>query len=413
MSLVYMKKSIKILAIETSCDETAAAVLEFQNSKVEILSDLVSSQVKVHAKFGGIVPEVAARLQMEQVLPIVNGALEEAKVKPKDLNAIAFTGGPGLITSLLVGAETAKTLAYAWDKPLIKINHLEGHVYSSLINEDVKFPALCLIVSGGHTELIYMKKHGDYERIGGTRDDAVGEAFDKVAKMLNLGYPGGPIIAAQAAKFRALAAPFSLRDTTADTVDSPAKVKNASSLRVTASGGRQNSNSVLPLASLKLRRSGYPTKSVPFRIPYQAPISLPRPMLDTGDFEMSFSGLKTAVLHALSKFKKITDEIKIEMCYEFQEAVTDVLVYKTLDAAQKLNVKSLILGGGVSANQALRAKLLTAVKNQAPRVKVYLPEIKYTGDNAVMIGLAAYHHYKKKDFISSFGFRAEPNWELV
>lgn len=355
-----MKKSIKILAIETSCDETAAAVLKFEKNKVKILSDLVSSQVAIHAKYGGIVPEVAARLQMEQILPIVNAALIEAKVEPQNLQAIAFTAGPGLITSLLVGTETAKTLSYAWNKPLIKINHLEGHIYSALINKNVKFPALCLIVSGGHTELIYMRNHGDYERIGGTRDDAVGEAFDKVAKMMNLGYPGGPIISKKAQEY--------------------VNKKN------TAHKSSQISN---------------------------ISIKLPRPMLDSGDFEMSFSGLKTAVLHALSKFKKITTEIKTVMCYEFQEAITDVLVYKTLNAAQKLQIKSLILSGGVSANSRLREKLLTVIKQQTPRVKVYLPELKYTGDNAVMIGLASYHHYKNKDFISPFGFRPEPNWELA
>jgi N6-L-threonylcarbamoyladenine synthase len=219
-----------------------------------------------------------------------------------------------------------------------------------LLNEEVKFPALCLIVSGGHTELIYMRNHGKYERIGGTRDDAVGEAFDKVAKMMDLGYPGGPIISRLAAK-------------------------------------------------------KCPTSNAQY--------SLPRPMINTGDFEMSFSGLKTAVLHALSKIKKITPTVKVAICHEFQEAVSDVLIYKTIDAAQKLKAKSIVLGGGVSANQVLRQKLSSVAKNQLPQVNIYLPELKYTGDNAVMVGLAAFHHLKKKEFISPFGFRADPNWELV
>ena len=348
-----MIKNIKILAIESSCDDTAAAVIQFDGKTFKVLSSIVSSQVKIHARYGGVVPEVAARKHVERILPLINSTLNQASVKLKNLSAIAFTGGPGLVTSLLVGTETAKSLSYATGVPLIKINHIEGHIYSALVNSttaEVKkiFPALCLIVSGGHTELILMKDHGKYKRVGGTRDDAVGEAFDKVAKMMDLGYPGGPIVSAWASKF-----------------------------------------------------SG------------KSRFELPRLMINSGDLEMSFSGIKTSVLYKLNELKKTDDRVKAEMCYEFQEAATDVLISKTLQAAEKYKVNSLILGGGVSANKVLRGKLDTLVAEKLTGVKLYKPELIYSGDNAVMIGVAACFHYLNKDFITPFGFRPNPNWELV
>jgi len=186
---------MKILSIETSCDETAAAVVEIKGGKFKALSNVVSSQIKTHAKYGGVVPEVAARLHVEKIIPIIDKALEDAKTKVKDLKAIAVVSGPGLVPSLRVGVETAKTLAYAWDKPLISVNHIEGHIAASLLSaRKVKLPAICLVVSGGHTSLIHVKDWGKYKLIGQTRDDAVGESFDKVAKMMGLGYPGGPIV---------------------------------------------------------------------------------------------------------------------------------------------------------------------------------------------------------------------------
>ncbi|PIR93963.1 tRNA (adenosine(37)-N6)-threonylcarbamoyltransferase complex transferase subunit TsaD [Candidatus Falkowbacteria bacterium CG10_big_fil_rev_8_21_14_0_10_39_11] len=347
-----MSNPITILAIESSCDETAAAVLEFRADKVAILSDLVSSQVKTHAKYGGVIPEVAARMHIKQIIPIVDTALKEAAVNSDIIDAIAVTGGPGLIPSLLVGVETAKSLSLAWNKPLIKVNHIEGHVFSSLLNENLSelknlFPALCLVVSGGHTDLILVKNFGDYERVGGTRDDAVGEAYDKVAKMMDLGYPGGPIISKLASE-------------------------------VTGS-----------------------------------PFELPRPMIDSTDFDMSFSGIKTSVLYKLQKYSEITDQVKKEMSFEFEQAVSDVLVTKTIKAAKQFDVKSILIGGGVAANKTLRDKLQTTVAATLKNTPVKIPEIKYTGDNAVMIGFPAYFHYLNKNFTDIKGFRPDPNWELV
>ena len=186
---------MKILGIETSCDETAASVLEFTKSKIRILSNIVSSQVKIHAKYDGIVPEVAAREHILKIVPIIDLALKKAKTNIKAVQAIAVVSGPGLITSLIIGLETAKTMAFVLKKPLISINHLEAHIYSNwLSNIKIQFPVLNLLVSGGHTELILMKNHGQYKKIGQTLDDAAGECFDKVAKLLKIGYPGGPII---------------------------------------------------------------------------------------------------------------------------------------------------------------------------------------------------------------------------
>ncbi len=354
-----MKKQVKILALESSCDETAAAVIIGNGEELTISSNIISSQVATHAQYGGVVPEVAARMHVESVLPVVMASLAEAKVKPEELDAVAVTGGPGLVTSLLIGVETAKSLSFAWNKPLIKVNHIEGHIYSSLANLPMEkvneiFPALAVVVSGGHTELLLMKNHGQYKFIGGTRDDAIGEAFDKVAKMLNLGYPGGPAVSKEAAK-----------------VD-------------------------------------------PNNLKYK--LKLPRPMLDSDNLEMSFSGIKTSVLYTVQKEQKLQGEnldnrYIEEMCYEFQEAATDVVAFKTLTALKQNKVKSILLGGGVAANHHLRAKL-QLVADQS-KVQLYLPEMKYSGDNAVMIGLAAYFHYLNKDFCPIKNFRPDPNWELV
>jgi len=184
-----------ILGIETSCDETAISVLKGERQRLNILSHAVASQIKTHQRYGGVVPEVAARQHVTSIIPTLEAALTNARIAPKEIDAIAVTAGPGLITSLRVGVQTAKTLSLIWRKNLIKVNHMEGHIYANWFGKsEIKLPALCLVVSGGHTELILVKKHGDYQLIGQTRDDAAGEAFDKVAKLLQIGYPGGPII---------------------------------------------------------------------------------------------------------------------------------------------------------------------------------------------------------------------------
>jgi len=189
------KDHITILGIESSCDETAAAVLQCNRDRFEILSNIVSSQINIHRPYGGVIPELAARNHLENILPVINQALSEAKIAPNKIDEIAVTTGPGLISSLLVGAQTAKTLAYSWNKPIVSINHLKAHIYANwLESQPIAFPAICLVVSGGHTELVLMKNKNSFKKIGQTLDDAAGEAFDKVAQLLNIGYPGGPII---------------------------------------------------------------------------------------------------------------------------------------------------------------------------------------------------------------------------
>lgn len=359
---------MKILAIESSCDETAAALVEIKGGTVVAHSNVIASQAKLHAKYGGVVPEVAARKHVEAILPVIaealsnheytnaykyTNALEILKTKPK-IDAIAVTAGPGLVTSLLVGAETARTLSYIWGKPLVAVNHLEGHVYSSLlpdkkIMKKSAFPMLALIVSGGHTELVLMNDHAHYKIIGETRDDAVGEAFDKVAKMLALGYPGGPEVSKQAV----------------------------------LSNGDVSS------------------------------LGFPRPMINSGDFDFSFAGLKTAVLYAIQKMKPA--EIKKrtpEICAEFQRAAVETLVAKTIAAAKKFKVKTILLGGGVAANKQLREQLGVAASSLVASPRYLVPSLEFTGDNAAMIGVAAYFKIKKKQFTPWKSLDVDANWTI-
>lgn len=349
-----MKNEVYILGIESSCDETAAAVLKVKNGNFEVLSSVISSQVKIHAKYGGIVPEVAARLHIEKIIPIVEQSLQEANISSDHINYIGACSGPGLISSLMIGAETAKVLSYVWKKPLIKVNHIEGHLLSS--PEKLKFPAVGLVVSGGHTQIILVKDYLKYELLGETRDDAAGEAFDKVAKILDLGYPGGPAISKEAEK---------------------------------ASG-----------------------------IKLDVDVKLPRPMLDSKNFDMSFSGLKTAVLYKWGELKgklskRDLEKAKVLLADEFQKAVVEVLVTKTLNAAKANKGKTVVLGGGVSANKVLREEFASKIKNDLPNVNLIVPELKMTGDNAAMIAQAAYYHVKKKDFTDPLNLKSEPNWQLV
>jgi len=284
----------RILGIETSCDETAASVVE--NGRV-ILSSEVASQVDLHAQFGGIFPEVASRQHILSVYPVVDQALKKAHLKLADLDGIAVTRGPGLPGSLVVGINMAKGLAIGSGLPLLGINHLEGHLYSAWLGEEGKdpskapdFPLLALIVSGGHTELVLMNGHLDYERLGGTLDDAAGEAFDKIARLLDLGYPGGPAIQ-------------------------------------------------------KAAEEGNP-KAFDF----------PRSWLDES-YNFSFSGLKTAVLRTVQQLEKQQGVLPREdLSASFQEAVVDVLFHKTIKAAEEYGTKDILVAGGVSANQALRKK---------------------------------------------------------
>ena len=320
-----------ILGIETSCDDTSVALVQKNTKGFKILSNIVSSQIKIHAPYGGIVPNLAAREHLKNIEPCLKQALKEAKNPKVDL--IAVTIGPGLIPSLLVGVNFAKALAYNWQKPIMNINHIEGHIYANWLNNSnstLKFPILALVVSGGHSQLILIKKHGKYELLGETRDDAVGEAFDKVAKMLGLGYPGGPIISQKAEK-------------------------------------------------------GNPKK-----------FNLPRPMINRQNLYFSFSGLKTAVLYEVRKQdpKKINDQYINDMAASFQQAAIDVLINKTIKAAKKYNIKNIMLSGGVAANKELRNQMEQTIKKDLFNVNFQMPEIKLCTDNAAMICAVAF--FKKK-----------------
>ncbi|MDO8560862.1 MAG: tRNA (adenosine(37)-N6)-threonylcarbamoyltransferase complex transferase subunit TsaD [bacterium] len=396
-----------ILGIETSCDETAVAVIEMsplkrsvQAADIKILSNVVLSQVPIHRKFGGVVPNLAKREHQKNLVPVLKSALKEAKlfhakkqkteqkfsslqirilheifereaelikrflkeipkIVPPQIDALAVTVGPGLEPALWAGVNFARALSYIWNKPVTPVNHLEGHVYTVMLGETqiqkhgfhlrtMKLPTLALIVSGGHTELVLMKKFGNYKIIGETRDDAAGEAFDKVAKMMKLGYPGGPIVSRLA-----------------ENVKQNKKIK----------------------------------------------IKLPRPMINSGDFDFSFSGLKTATLYLLRDLEKKYSlaELRPLIAKEFQDAVVEVLVVKTIRAAKKYRVKSVILGGGVAANTKLRETLVAAVKNNIPNLELYLPSRHLTGDNALMIALAGYFSGDKTPWKK---VRAEANLRL-
>lgn len=349
-----------ILGIESSCDDTSVALLDCSAKGYFVLSEKTASQIDIHKKYGGVVPEIAGRMHAEKIIPLIEAVLEN---QPKP-HAIAITSGPGLITGLLVGVEAARTLSYIRNIPLISTNHLEGHIYSTQIVEkksetaakkQIQFPALCLIVSGGHTELVLMKKHGSYKLLGATKDDAAGECFDKGAKLIGLPYPGGPQIS-------------------------------------------------------KLALTGN-TQAIHF----------PRPMIDNGDYNFSFSGLKTSALYWLrdhtltdGTFEQTPNKLTIhDFCASFEQAIIDVLVYKTMHAAQKYNPKTIILGGGVSANKKLRESLQAEINIRFPTTDFQIPEFKYAMDNGAMIAAAGYHHALKKDFISWKKITANPNWRLA
>jgi len=399
---------MKILGIETSCDETAIAVLEVKSRRskvqsIKILSNIVSSQVKLHAKYGGVVPRLAAREHEKNLPRVFRSALTKSKSKITDIDLIAVTRGPGLSPALWRGINFAKEISEKYQKPILGVNHLEGHIYSNwlrpiaeisnskfLISKQIQnskpekssgeprvtftgfkiqnkkiFPILNLIVSGGHTELVLMEGHGEYKVIGETLDDAVGEAFDKVARLLGLGYPGGPAIAKRASQWKLeilnpkSEIPVPEQSTVRGTANSKFKTKNSKPLQ----------------------------------------IEFPRPMINSKNYNFSYSGLKTAVLYKVRDMKnagvKITDDVVNEICYEFQNAAIDVLIHKTIKAAQEYKVKSLFLSGGVSANALLRFNLNRAAKELG--VNYSQPEMEYTGDNAAMITVAGYFNYKNEE----------------
>lgn len=348
-----------ILGIETSCDETAGALLSVQKKKEQIilepLSSVVSSQIKIHQKYGGVVPKLSCRAHAKNIDIVLKKTLAEGFLKEKNIekifsqiDLIAVTNRPGLEIALLIGVNFAKTLSWYFEKPIIGVSHLRGHLLSFLlpdlketkeinIKKEKIFPAISLIVSGGHTLLVYLKDLFNYEIIGQTLDDAAGECFDKGARILGLKYPGGPEIAKLAEK---------------------------------------------------IRKKGVIKKE----------ISLPRPMIHSSDFNFSFSGLKTALLYSYQKLSlKKKKELKDYFAYELEEAITDVLVKKTFKAIEKYSANSLILGGGVSANKRLREKILEKQKD-FPNLKIFFPHFQYSLDNALMIALAGFfdYYYKKE-----------------
>jgi len=372
---------MKILAIETSCDETAVAVIEAvgdeSSATFKVLGNALLSQIEMHREYGGVHPSLAKREHAKNLVPVTRAALTEAsmlvsnregldadtkekievllerdpdmmadflefveEIEIPDIDAIAVTHGPGLAPALWVGVSFAKALSLAWNKPLVPVNHMEGHIVSSLLVQDkienVALPLLALLISGGHTELVLMKEWLSYELIGQTRDDAVGEAFDKVARMIGLPYPGGPEIS--------------------------------------------------KLAEIA-RKEGL-----------EEVFKLPRPMLNSGDCDFSFAGLKTSVLYTLKDIEEITDADKKNIAHGFENAVADVLIAKTRRAIEENGVQTLVLGGGVSANHHIRRVFEETISIEYPEVSLFLPEPKLTTDNAIMIGLAGFYRALRKEF---------------
>lgn len=312
-----MKKDQIILGIETSCDETAAAVIK---NGTEILSNVISSQIESHKRFGGVVPEIASRMHVEQITLVIEEALLQADVTYKDIDAVAVTEGPGLVGALLIGVNAAKAVAFAHGIPLVGVHHIAGHIYANRLIQEMKFPALSLVVSGGHTELVLLKEHGSFKVIGETRDDAAGEAYDKVARTLNFPYPGGPHID-------------------------------------------------------RLAHEGNPS------------INLPRAWLN-GSYDFSFSGLKSSVINTLHNAEQRGETIEpADLAASFQASVIEVLVTKTLKAAEDFNVKQVMLAGGVAANKGLRAALTEAF-TAVPDIELVIPPLSLCTDNAAMIGAA-------------------------
>jgi len=329
-----------VLGVESSCDETSVAIV--RDGK-EVLSCVINSQIKIHEKFGGVVPEIASRNHVYQVSMVFKQAFIEANVKPEDIDLVAVTKGPGLIGSLLVGLNAAKTFALMYKKPIIGINHLAGHIYANAIEHEMKFPCVALLVSGGNTELIYMKDHFEFEIIGETLDDAVGEAYDKVARVVGLPYPGGPHVD-------------------------------------------------------RLAHLGNDT------------YKLPRVYLEDGSYNFSFSGLKSAVINLHHNAMQRGEEINVnDLCASFQASVTEVLVRKTFKLCESLNVKNIIVAGGVSANKGLKERFNLENNN---RFNISIPSIKYCTDNAAMIGVAGYYHYLKYKKFDDLELNASASLEL-
>ena len=380
---------MKILSIETSCDDTAISILEckggFKKPSFQVLANFSNSQIKIHAPHGGVYPMLAKREHIKNLPILLKKTLEKAKLdkKEKPVDAIAVTYGPGLEIALWTGITFAKGLAKKWNVPLVPVNHMEGHIFSVFGKHKGKFkinlsrnmsPMLALLVSGGHTELILIKDFAKYKIIGETLDDAAGEAYDKVARMLGLPYPGGPKISKLAEEERA---------------------KEKQSLRgVSQADGPRGS-------APRVRGDSDPEK-ISFSV------VLPRPMIYSKNFNFSFSGLKTAVLYLIKKIGpprlasgeagKLNEETKSKIALEFENAVIDVLVYKTMKAKEKYKAKTIIVAGGVACNKHLKRQIKKATDKD---IKLFFPEKELTTDNSIMIGMAGYLQFSKNNKKSS------------
>lgn len=336
------EKCMLILAIETSCDETSAAVIK---DGTTILSNVVASQINSHQRFGGVVPEVASRHHVEYITMIIEEAMQEADVTFADLHAVAVTEGPGLVGALLIGVSAAKAIAFAHNLPLIPVNHMAGHIYANQLIEPLQFPLLALIVSGGHTELVYMAEDGDYEIIGETRDDAAGEAYDKIGRVLGVPYPGGKHID-------------------------------------------------------EMAHNGEDT------------FNFPRAMIQEDNYDFSFSGLKSAFINTVHNANQKGETLdENNLAASFQAAVIEVLVEKTIRAIKEYDVKQLVLAGGVAANSGLRKTLKESIEKECPAIDLLIPPLSLCGDNAAMIGAAAFIEDQKQNY-SGMDLNAHPGLTL-
>ena len=337
-----MTKEVVILAIESSCDETSAAVVVNGHT---LLSNIVASQIKSHMRFGGVVPEIASRHHVEQITQVIEEALVQAGKTMEEIDAVAVTIGPGLVGALLIGISAAKAVALAANKPLIAVNHMAGHIYANQLIEPLQFPLMALVVSGGHTELVYMPQDGQFEIIGETRDDAAGEAYDKIGRILNLPYPGGK----------------------------------------------------------KMDELAHIGEDV---------YDFPRAMIHEDHYDFSFSGLKSAVINRIHNAKQKGEEIVAEnVAASFQASVVEVLVEKSKRALQEYPVKQFVLAGGVAANRGLRTGLQEMMQSDYPTVTFSIPPMNLCGDNAAMIGAAAYSKWLEQDF-AAMDVNAMPGLEL-
>lgn len=338
---IHIVIAMLVLGIESSCDETGVALYD---TEAGLLGHELHSQIAMHAEYGGVVPELASRDHIRRVLPLTRNCLQACGRNLHDVDAIAYTAGPGLAGALLVGTSVANALAFALGKPTIAVHHLEGHLLSPLLADPApEFPFVALLVSGGHTQLMAVYGVGRYELLGETVDDAAGEAFDKSAKLLGLGYPGGPALS-------------------------------------------------------RLAEQGDATR---FR--------LPRPMLNSGDLEMSFSGLKTAVLNLVNAQAPLDEQTRADICASFQEAIVEVLLKKSLAAMKQTGLKQLVIAGGVGANRQLRDALNDAAEKR--RFKVFYPPLSLCTDNGAMIAFAGAQRLK---FASdSRRFAVQPRWDLA